>query len=644
MASRLKVSRLLILVSVLSLVLVLFSFQVFADEIKIAVDPTRIAVGARALGMGKMGLSLADDCNAIFLNPAGISQLSDWQVISMTGRFINEVTYLQLGGTYATQYGNFGLGYVGASIGADFATPTFASVEGEIRIIPSSTEGSSFNYNNGVFLLGYGARMRDLADWGWSKDLSFGANLKIFTVSLTGTGLEDVGTANGYDVDLGVLYKPTSWLSAGITGQNIIPYDMGGVLLWADGIKEDIPAVLKTGASAKLVGNDGLLTYGGHELYGGIDMDYPLTGGDMPLLFRIGLEWWPIEYVALRVGVDQDYVGTGTGGLTTTNNLTAGVGLLYSGFRFDYAYHQYNNLTENDTHYFSLGYNIWKEHPAAPAMIVGDTLKISEPADKSIVYSESTAVVGQVAPEVKRVTVNDAIVPIGSGGGFSFDAPLNVGKNALVVKTFDEQGNSIKEAKVRVLRLLSFKDVPADYWAKDVVAEIATLGIVTGYPDGTFRPDGPINRAEVTTLLVRALGEKLPDVGENVFVDLPATHWAAKYIKEGSNRKYVLGYPDGTFRPANRINKAEGVVLLARFGELTPPENVLEAPYPDLPGRHWAAPLVTAAKQAGLLQYLEGRNFEPANDLTRAEAVEILSKTKFANGKIGELTNFEAGY
>jgi len=115
-------------------------------------------------------------------------------------------------------------------------------------------------------------------------------------------------------------------------------------------------------------------------------------------------------------------------------------------------------------------------------------------------------------------------------------------------------------------------------------------------------------------------------------------------VKEGVEKKLVLGYPDGTFRPSNNINKAEGVVLMARFGELEEPDKVLEAPFPDLPGRHWAAPLVTAAKQAGFLKYLEGRDFEPKAPLTRAEAVEILSKTKFAKGKISDLMDFETGY
>jgi hypothetical protein len=614
----------------------------YSELIKVASDPVRTGVGARTLGMGKMGMSLADDCNAIFLNPAGISQLSDWQVMSMTGQFLNEINYLQFGGVYKTDFGTFGLGYVGASLGADFAKPMLISFEGEWRVIASS-EGYAYSYNDAVFLLTYGARLRDLFDWDWTKDLSVGTNLKVFTLGLSGTNIYG-GTGTGFDMDIGILYKPLTWLSAGFTGQNILPHSAGGKISWATGQEESIPSLVKLGVSARIIGRDSPYEYGEHELLIGLDSDFSLTNPELPALLHLGAEWWPIEYVALRAGIDQDYVGTGTGALETTNNLTAGVGLLYSGFRFDYAYHQYNEIPENDTHWFSLSYNIWKEKPPLPPASM-EYLRISEPAAKSTAYADKVRVVGQVLnADAKKVTVNDVNVELSPGGSFAIEVPVKMGKNALRVVAFDGLGNSLEVKKLKVLRLITFKDVPSNYWAKEVIEDIATLGIVTGYPDGTFRPEGPITRAEVTTLLVRALGQKLPEAVDSVFSDLPSSHWAAKYVKEGVRRKYVLGYPDGTFKPSNRINKAEGVVLMSRFGELKTPEKVIEAPFADLPGRHWAATYVTSAKQAGYLKYLEGKPFEPKKDLTRAEAVEILSRTKFAKGKIAELKDYSKGY
>jgi len=74
-----------------------------------------------------------------------------------------------------------------------------------------------------------------------------------------------------------------------------------------------------------------------------------------------------------------------------------------------------------------------------------------------------------------------------------------------------------------------------------------------------------------------------------------------------------------------------------RFDGITAPREVKALPFPDVEIKHWAAPVIAAAKEAGLLEYLVGKNFEPNRELTRAEAAEMLSKTKFGKDKIKEL-------
>ena len=101
------------------------------------------------------------------------------------------------------------------------------------------------------------------------------------------------------------------------------------------------------------------------------------------------------------------------------------------------------------------------------------------------------------------------------------------------------------------------------------------------------------------------------------------------------------GYPDETFKPARSVNRAEGVSIITRFDGITVPENLIQGPYPDVPGRHWAAKSITAARNAGLLVFLKDKPFEPTRDMTRAEAAEILSRTQFAAAKIADLHNFD---
>ncbi len=624
----------------------LFSFSSFskieAATVKIAADPIRMAVGARFLGMGKTGVSLLDESSSMYLNPAGIGTLKDWQITSMAGKFVGEIDYLQFTGVYPTEYGNFGLGYVGSGVGADFPEAEWIPVgDGEYRVIPSPTFEATYTFNNSVILLSYGVEPMRFLAWDWLNNITLGTNLKIFTVSLTGTGISG-GTASGFDMDVGLLYTPLKWLSLGISGQNVIPYDMGGKLTWPTGQEEAFPHLARVGANAKVLGPDAPWQYGVHELEIGLDTNFSFTRTELPMLFHLGAEWWPTEYTALRVGVDQDYVGRGDGGLESFNNLSAGVGLLYSGFRFDYAYHQYNNIPENDTHYFSIAYNIWKEKPVPPPAVY---IRILEPKDKTIIYADKIDVVGEiVAPRVKSIKINGKNVAVAAGGVFGTTLPMTVGKNGIIVEALDEGGKVVDTQKIRILRLLSFRDVLRGYWAKDTIEKIATVGIVTGYPDGTFRPEGGITRAEMTTLLVRAKGVPTPAPTGDVFIDLPTTHWAAKYVEAGSKAKLVLGYPDGTFRPSAGITRAEGIVVIARFEGLEEPEKIAIGPFPDVPGRHWAAKLITMAKSAGLLEHFLGKPLEPSKPLNRAESVDVLSRTKYAKDKIDYLMDWEKGY
>ena len=134
-------------------------------QTKVANDPSRIGVGARPLGIGKAYLGLGDDVNSMFINPAGLSMVKDnWQVTSMSGKFVNEVNYFNFGGAYPTGFGTFGIGYVGSNVGFTAPSATTEVVDGVIRIIPSGA-GVSYTYNNNAALLSYGTPLRGLLGW-----------------------------------------------------------------------------------------------------------------------------------------------------------------------------------------------------------------------------------------------------------------------------------------------------------------------------------------------------------------------------------------------------------------------------------------------------------------------------------------------
>ena len=113
-----------------------------------------------------------------------------------------------------------------------------------------------------------------------------------------------------------------------------------------------------------------------------------------------------------------------------------------------------------------------------------------------------------------------------------------------------------------------YTDVASDAWYNTAVSTMTKAGIVDGYPDGTFRPDAPITRAEMAKII--SLFAKL-DKSESRFSDI-AGHWAEAYIKLAAGNGWVAGYPDGTFGPQRNITRAETATMINRVLDRVPSE------------------------------------------------------------------------
>ncbi|MGM9651039.1 MAG: S-layer homology domain-containing protein, partial [Faecousia sp.] len=110
-----------------------------------------------------------------------------------------------------------------------------------------------------------------------------------------------------------------------------------------------------------------------------------------------------------------------------------------------------------------------------------------------------------------------------------------------------------------------YSDVTDTSWYNNAVSTMTNAGIVRGYPDGSFRPDQPITRAEFVALATR-FSEVIYD-GGNSFTDVPENHWAARYIALAEQLGWISGYPDGSFRPDQPITRAEAMALTNRVLE-----------------------------------------------------------------------------
>ena len=137
----------------------------------------------------------------------------------------------------------------------------------------------------------------------------------------------------------------------------------------------------------------------------------------------------------------------------------------------------------------------------------------------------------------------------------------------------------------------TFSDVPKGYWAANYIGYMQQFGIITGYSDGSFRPDAPVTRAEFAAIASRF--EKLTE-GSKSFTDVPDTYWAARYINFAATRGWVTGYSDGTFKPEDPITRAEVAAVTCRLLERSADQSYIRShlkelrTFSDVTESHWA--------------------------------------------------------
>lgn len=149
--------------------------------------------------------------------------------------------------------------------------------------------------------------------------------------------------------------------------------------------------------------------------------------------------------------------------------------------------------------------------------------------------------------------------------------------------------------------------------------------VVSGYQDGTFKPNNVINRAELLKILVLGQGiEPDKDNYKNCFKDV-FNEWFAPYVCYAKEKEWVAGYADGSFKPAKPLNKVEAVKMLINsqdFGE----DKETELNFSDAGGEGWYLPFLRTAKRLGLLEQETGR-YGVDQEMTRAEIAENLYRS-----------------
>src|SRR5579883_2954873 len=104
----------------------------------------------------------------------------------------------------------------------------------------------------------------------------------------------------------------------------------------------------------------------------------------------------------------------------------------------------------------------------------------------------------------------------------------------------------------------SFSDVAQDYWASPFIQALAAKNVIAGFPDGTFKPDQPVTRAEFAAMIAKAFNPNpVRQLSAGGFSDVPSNYWAAGAIQKAYETGFMSGYPGNVFRPNQQIPKVE---------------------------------------------------------------------------------------
>ena len=241
--------------------------------------------------------------------------------------------------------------------------------------------------------------------------------------------------------------------------------------------------------------------------------------------------------------------------------------------------------------------------------------------------AKQVEIVVKPADAAAKVMMQDQVLT----GGTMFELAEGVNKLVWIVQAEDGTKREYTltihreapESSMPTEPVAEYSDI-AGHWAESDIKRAAEQRIVSGYPDGTFKPDDPVTRAEFTVMLVSTL--KLAGEGEDLaFTDNEQIGaWAKQAAVRAVQAGIVSGYEDGSFRPSARITRAEMAVMIARALRLSLEANAATGFADDGDIRKWSKSAVEELRKQGIVSGRGGNKFVPKDTATRAEAVVTL--------------------
>ncbi|MFN6485641.1 MULTISPECIES: fasciclin domain-containing protein [unclassified Nostoc] len=186
---------------------------------------------------------------------------------------------------------------------------------------------------------------------------------------------------------------------------------------------------------------------------------------------------------------------------------------------------------------------------------------------------------------------------------------------------------------------VNLTDVSSDYWARPFIQVLADNNVISGFPDGSYRPNQPVTRAEFAALIQKAFSNqnRVRQLSAGGFSDVPAGYWAASAIQSAYETGFLAGYPGNVFRPNQQIPRVQGIVALSNgLGLSGGDTSTLSTYYNDASAiPEYAVGSVAAATLGNLVvNYPDVKQLNPQQSLTRAEAAALLYQALVKQGRL----------
>lgn len=173
--------------------------------------------------------------------------------------------------------------------------------------------------------------------------------------------------------------------------------------------------------------------------------------------------------------------------------------------------------------------------------------------------------------------------------------------------------------------MAAFPDVPNTDPNYVAISFLEEQGVIGGYPDGTFKPGQQINRAESLKIILAGSGQEIPEsVAASSFTDVAITDWFAPYVMGAQQIGIVGGNPDGTFAPGRNVNRAEYIKMVLEANQFKKDKWEGLNLYNDVADTDWFAAYMNYAGQAGLVIADSEGNLKPGEEINRGEVAEIM--------------------